>query len=76
MGAPVSVPCDREALLANLRATQERCNELLEEARTARRERDALKLAIAVLAEELRMSQELLASFLEFEIVETPSSQN
>jgi hypothetical protein len=44
---------EHAALLANLTATQERCNSLLEEARTARRERDAARLVNALLAREL-----------------------
>lgn len=42
-----------KALYANLTATQERCNTLLEEAREARRERDAYRLAAEINAESL-----------------------
>jgi hypothetical protein len=53
-------PAEYAAVLANLTATQERCNELLEEARAARRERDAYRLAGQLLQEELLLTRGLL----------------
>lgn len=54
-----------KALLDNLTATQERCNTLLEEAREARRERDAYRLTAKLLAEELDLTRRLLEDAIE-----------